>query len=57
MMKDGDGCWEQNASNKLYSRVVTAMLGEVGIKPGHATLLTILKPGEIRAIQKLRKHL
>jgi F-type H+-transporting ATPase subunit epsilon len=28
--------------------VVTAMLGEVGIKPGHAPLLTILKPGEIR---------
>ena len=28
--------------------VVTAMLGEVGIKPGHAPLLTMLKPGEIR---------
>ncbi len=28
--------------------VVTAELGEVGIKPGHAPMLTLLKPGEIR---------
>jgi len=28
--------------------VVTAELGEVGIKPGHAPMLTFLKPGEIR---------
>ena len=30
--------------------VVTAMLGEVGIKPGHAPMLTMLKPGEIRVV-------
>lgn len=28
--------------------VATGELGEVGITPGHAPLLTILKPGEIR---------
>ncbi len=28
--------------------VATGILGEVGIKPGHAPLLTALKPGEIR---------
>lgn len=27
--------------------VVTALLGEIGIKPGHAPLLTQIKPGEI----------
>lgn len=27
--------------------VVTALLGELGIKPGHAPLLTLIKPGEI----------
>jgi F-type H+-transporting ATPase subunit epsilon len=30
--------------------VVSAMFGEVGIKPGHAPMLTILKPGEIRVV-------
>lgn len=30
--------------------VVSAMLGEVGIKPGHAPMLTMLKPGEIRVV-------
>ena len=28
--------------------VATGELGEVGITPGHAPLLTVLKPGEIR---------
>jgi F-type H+-transporting ATPase subunit epsilon len=28
--------------------VATGVLGEVGVAPGHAPLLTILKPGEIR---------
>lgn len=28
--------------------VATGVLGEIGISPGHAPLLTILKPGEIR---------
>lgn len=28
--------------------VVTGLLGEIGVKPGHAPLLTPLKPGEIR---------
>jgi F-type H+-transporting ATPase subunit epsilon len=28
--------------------VVTGALGEIGIVPGHAPLLTVLKPGEIR---------
>ncbi len=28
--------------------VATAELGEVGIAPGHAPLLTVLRPGEIR---------
>ena len=28
--------------------VATAALGEIGIRPGHAPLLTILQPGEIR---------
>lgn len=28
--------------------VATGVLGEIGISPGHAPLLTLLKPGEIR---------
>lgn len=28
--------------------VATGVLGEVGIKPGHAPMLTALKPGEVR---------
>jgi F-type H+-transporting ATPase subunit epsilon len=28
--------------------VVTGELGEIGVVPGHAPLLTVLKPGEIR---------
>ena len=30
--------------------VVTGLLGEIGIVPGHAPLLTLLKPGEIRVL-------
>ncbi|KTC94617.1 F0F1 ATP synthase subunit epsilon [Legionella erythra] len=42
-----------SAEREIYSGVVemvvaTGELGEIGITPGHAPLLTILKPGEIR---------
>ncbi len=42
-----------SAEQEIYSGVVemvvaTGELGEVGITPGHAPLLTILKPGETR---------
>ncbi|KTD17953.1 F0F1 ATP synthase subunit epsilon [Legionella jordanis] len=42
-----------SAEDEIFSGVVemvvaTGELGEVGIVPGHAPLLTILKPGEIR---------
>jgi len=42
-----------SAEREIFSGVVemvvaTAELGEIGISPGHAPLLTILKPGEIR---------
>ena len=42
-----------SAEKEIFSGVVemvtaTAELGELGIKPGHAPLLTVLKPGEIR---------
>ncbi len=42
-----------SAEREIFSGVVemvvaTGELGEVGITPGHAPLLTILKPGEIR---------
>ena len=30
--------------------VVTGELGEIGITPGHAPLLTVLKPGEVRIV-------
>jgi F-type H+-transporting ATPase subunit epsilon len=41
-----------SAENEIHSGsvqyvVVSAMLGEVGIKPGHAPMLAVLKPGEI----------
>ena len=41
-----------SAEKEVFSGVVqfvvaTAMLGEVGIQPGHAPLLTVLKPGTI----------
>lgn len=42
-----------SAEREIYSGVVEMVvasgeLGEVGITPGHAPLLTVLKPGEIR---------
>ncbi|MDP1602491.1 MAG: F0F1 ATP synthase subunit epsilon [Legionella sp.] len=42
-----------SAEQAIFSGVVemvvaTGELGEVGITPGHAPLLTVLKPGEIR---------
>lgn len=42
-----------SAERELFSGLVemvvaTGELGEIGITPGHAPLLTILKPGEIR---------
>lgn len=42
-----------SAEHEIFSGVVekvvaTGELGEIGIIPGHAPLLTILKPGEIR---------
>ncbi len=42
-----------SAENEIFSGIVemvvaSGQLGEVGITPGHAPLLTILKPGEIR---------
>jgi F-type H+-transporting ATPase subunit epsilon len=44
-----------SAEHEFFSGVVqfvsvTALLGEVGIKPGHAPMLTMLKPGEITVI-------
>lgn len=36
--------------------VVTGALGEIGIVPGHAPLLTVLKPGEIRLTLPGGKH-
>lgn len=46
-----------SAEQQIFSGVVemviaTAELGEVGISPGHAPLLTVLKPGEIRVIKQ-----
>lgn len=32
--------------------VVTGVLGEIGISPGHAPLLTVLKPGEVRVTKQ-----
>lgn len=32
--------------------VVTGALGEIGISPGHAPLLTVLKPGEVRVTKQ-----
>lgn len=42
-----------SAEQEIFSGVVemvvaTGEFGELGIKPGHAPLLTLLKPGEIR---------
>ena len=42
-----------SAENEIFSGIVemvvaTGEMGEIGIIPGHAPLLTVLKPGEIR---------
>lgn len=42
-----------SAEQEIFSGIVemvvaTGELGEIGITPGHAPLLTVLKPGEIR---------
>lgn len=42
-----------SAEDSIFSGIVemvvaTGQLGELGIAPGHAPLLTVLKPGEIR---------
>lgn len=42
-----------SAEQEIFSGVVemvvaTGELGEVGVTPGHAPLLTVLKPGEVR---------
>lgn len=42
-----------SAEREIFSGIVemvvaTGQLGEIGIVPGHAPLLTVLKPGEIR---------
>ena len=44
-----------SAEKQLFSGlaelvVVTGIEGEIGIKPGHAPLLTALKPGQVRVI-------
>lgn len=38
---------QQIFSGLVESVIVTGELGELGIKPGHAPLLTLVKPGEI----------
>jgi F-type H+-transporting ATPase subunit epsilon len=40
---------EKSIYSGLVERVtITGVLGEIGVHPGHAPLLTVLKPGEIR---------
>lgn len=46
-----------SAEREIYSGlvemvVVTGVLGEIGISPGHAPLLTVLKPGEVRVTKQ-----
>lgn len=42
---------EQEIFSGVVERVVaTGALGELGIIPGHAPLLTLLKPGEVRVV-------
>ena len=42
---------EKEIFSGLAERVVaTGLLGEIGVIPGHAPLLTLLKPGEIRVL-------
>ncbi len=37
--------------------VVTGVLGEIGITPGHSPLLTVLKPGEVRVTKPGGEHI
>lgn len=46
-----------SAEREMYSGlaemvVVTGVMGEIGISPGHAPLLTTIKPGEIRVTKQ-----
>ncbi|STX45068.1 H+-transporting ATP synthase epsilon chain [Legionella donaldsonii] len=46
-----------SAEQEIFSGVVemviaTGELGEIGVVPGHAPLLTVLKPGEIRVTRQ-----
>lgn len=46
-----------SAEKEIFSGIVemviaTGEYGELGIKPGHAPLITLLKPGEIRIINQ-----
>ncbi len=46
-----------SAEREIYSClaemvVATGVLGEIGISPGHAPLLTVLKPGEVRVTKQ-----
>ena len=42
---------EQQIFSGIAERVVaTGLLGEIGVVPGHAPLLTLLKPGEVRVL-------
>lgn len=42
---------EQEIFSGVVERVVaTGIMGELGIVPGHAPLLTVLKPGEVRVV-------
>ncbi len=39
-------------SGRINSLTVTGSQGELGIQPGHAALITMLKPGPIRVIKQ-----
>jgi len=39
-------------SGPVEMAIATGELGELGVVPGHAPLLTVLKPGEIRVTQQ-----
>ena len=50
-----------SAEHEIFSGLVemvvaTGELGEIGVTPGHAPLLTVLKPGEIRLTMPGGKH-
>lgn len=36
--------------------VVTGELGEIGVSPGHAPLLTALKPGQVRVVKQNKEE-